>query len=143
MRTFVCSMLVVLLLGCAHVQEHGSSHDKDAILALELELCGLLERGALDEYAGHLTPDYALTTAQGELQTREQALAFCRKLGPGYKMTPDQMLVRVYGNTAILTARVVGPNGGAGDHMTKTFVRINGRWLLAALHWSEITSSAK
>jgi hypothetical protein len=48
------------------------------------------------------------------------------------------MRVRVYGNTAILTARVVGPDGGQGDRIAKTFVRINGEWLLAALHSSQI-----
>ena len=58
--------------------------------------------------------------------------------GPGYKMSPSEMRVRVYGNTAILTARVVGPDGGQGDRIAKTFVRINGEWLLAALHSSQI-----
>ncbi|HEY8051672.1 MAG TPA: hypothetical protein VIE42_02580 [Steroidobacteraceae bacterium] len=37
-----------------------TSRDADAIIALELQLTGLLERGAFDEYARHLTPDYAL-----------------------------------------------------------------------------------
>ena len=143
MRIFGCGVIAVLLLGCGDVHELSASHDADAIMALELELTNLLERGALDEYARHLTADYALTTSQGEFITREQALASWRTRGPGYKMTPSEMRVRVYGNCAILTARVVGPNGGPGDRITKTFVRINGQWLLAALHSSQVAEPGR
>jgi len=131
--------MALLLLGSVNAQQLNTSRDADAIIALELKLTDLLERGAFEEYAEHLTSDYALTTSQGELITRDQALASWRARGPGYKMTPSQMHVRVYGNTAILTARVVGPSGGAGDRITKTFVRTHGKWLLAALHSSQIT----
>ena len=137
MLVLACSLIALLLLGSANAQD--TSHDADAIVALELKLTELLGRGAFDEYAGYLTPDYALTTAQGQLLTRDQALAWWRAQGPGYKMTPSDMHARVYGNAAILTARVLSPGEGAGARITKTFVRINGSWRLAALHVSLIT----
>jgi hypothetical protein len=138
MRVLISGVMALLLLGSVSAQQLKTSHDVDAIIALELKLTDLLARGALDEYAGYLAPDYALTTSQGALITRDQALAFWRARGPGYKMTPSQMHVRVYGNTAILTALVVGPSGGAGDRITKIFVRAHGKWLLAALHSSQV-----
>ncbi len=134
----LCSLIAIFLLASVHAQETSAPGEAKAIIALELELTRLLERGAIDEYASHLTPDYALTTLQGQLMPREEALAFWRAKGPGYKMTPSEMQVRVYGNTAILRARVLGPEGGAGDRITKTFVRVKGKWLLAALHVSRI-----
>ncbi len=143
MRILCCGVMALLLLGSVNAQGRDASRDTETIIALELELTGLLERGAFDEYARHLAPDYALTTPQGELISRDQALASWRARGPGYKMTPSQMHVRIYGNAAILTARVVGPNGGAGDRITKTFVRAHGKWLLAALHSSQIAEEPR
>ena len=137
-RILFCGVIAALLLAWVHAQEAGDSHEANAIIALELELTNMLEHGAFDKYASHLTSDYTLTTPQGKVMTRDDALAWWRARGPGYKMTPSEMHVRLYGNTAILTARVVGPNGRPGDRITKTFVRINGKWLLAALHSSQI-----
>lgn len=138
MRFLHYGVIAALLLPCAHAQEAGGSREGGEIVALELELSHLLERGAFEQYADHLTPDYALTTLDGQVMTREEALAWWRAVGPGVKMIPSEMRVRFYGNTAILTARVVGPAGGPGDRITKTFVRVNGQWLLAALHVSQI-----
>lgn len=137
----LCSLMLTFLLASAHAQDKQASSEADAIIALEMALTRLLERGALDEYASHLTPDYALTTPQGQVISRESALSYWRAQGPGYKMIPSEMHVRVYGNAAILSARVVGPQGGAGDRITKTFVRMKGKWLLAALHVSQIAAS--
>jgi hypothetical protein len=136
-------LISVLALATAGAREVTAPRVTNEIIALELQLCGLLERGAFDEYATHITQDYTLTTPQGQFLTREEALASWRSIGPGYKMTPSEMRVRVYGNTAILTARVVGPTGGSGDRITKTFVRIKGKWLLAALHVSDIAEPRK
>ena len=120
------------------------SSDAKAIIALELELTGLLERGAFDDYATHLASGYFLTTPQGQVVTRSEALASWRARGPGDKMVPDEMRVRVYGDTAILSARVVDADAGpGGDRITKTFVRVKGKWLLAALHISQIVKPQK
>ena len=140
MRALILTCGLVALLSLGSVTAQNKSADADAIVSLELKLTDLLERGAWDEYAGHLTPDYALTTREGQFLSREQALASWRARGPGFKMTPSQMQVRVYDNTAILTARIANPNGA--DRITKTFVRVGGKWLLAALHVSQIIDEA-
>jgi hypothetical protein len=139
----LCSLICLFLVTGVHAQEMSASGESRAIIALELKLTNLIEHGAIEEYASHLAPDYTLTTPEGQVINREGALAFWRAQGPGYKMTPTEMHVRVYGNTAILSARVVGPSGGAGDRITKTFVRIKGKWLLAALHVSQIAEPPK
>jgi hypothetical protein len=126
-----------------HAREKGAPGDAKAIIALELELTDLLARGAFDEYASHLAPGYVLTTEQGQVLTRSEALAGWRARGPGDRMTPSEMHVRVYGDTAILSARVVGTDSSTPDRITKTFVRINGKWMLAALHVSQIAQRQK
>jgi ketosteroid isomerase-like protein len=54
-------------------------------------------------------------------------------------MVPDDMKVRVYGDTAILTLRLTTQvQSGEGvearfSRVTKTFVRRDGRWYLASM----------
>ena len=136
MRTLTTSATLLLVSLPASAQGVSASTDSAAIVALEFQLNTLLARGAIDEYARHLTPDYARTTSRGDLESREEALAAWRARTPGPEATPTDLWVRVYGDAAVLTGRVIGPGGGAGIRITKTFVRVNGEWLLAALHGS-------
>jgi hypothetical protein len=54
-------------------------------------------------------------------------------------MQPTELWVRVYGDAAVLTGVVGGADHRAPrTRITKTFVREQGRWLLAALHGSEM-----
>ena len=100
----------------------------------------LLAAGRIDEYATHLTSDYARTTRHGSLELREAALASWRARRPSSVTQPTELWVRVYGNAAVLTGVVGGTDPRAPRiRITKTFVREQGRWLLAALHGSEIT----
>jgi Domain of unknown function (DUF4440) len=116
-----------------------ASADSAAIVALELEMSRLLTAGRIDEYATHLTADYARTTRQGRLERREVALASWRARGAAGPMHPTDLWVRVYGDAAVLTGTVPGPDSSTpGIRITKTFVRQQGRWLLAALHGSDI-----
>ena len=116
-----------------------ASADSAAIIALEYQLSDLLMAGRIDEYATHLTSDYVRTTQQGTVEGRDAALASWRARGPGNPMRPVDLRVRVYGDAAVLTGAVAGRDTTAPRiRITKTFVRQNGRWLLASLHGSEI-----
>jgi hypothetical protein len=50
-----------------------ASADSAAIVALEFEMSRLLVAGQVEEYATHLTADYARTTRQGTLERRDVA----------------------------------------------------------------------
>ena len=117
----------------------GTSADSAAIVALELEMSRLLTAGHIDEYATHLASDYARTTRQGTVERRDAALASWRARGPTGPTKPIDLWVRVYGDAAVLTGAVAGANTSTPRiRITKTFVRQQGKWLLAALHGSEI-----
>jgi SnoaL-like domain len=95
--------------------------------------------GRVDEYAAHLTADYARTTRQGALEQRAAALTSWRARGQSGLLQPRELWVRVYGDAAVLTGVVAGTDSSAPrTGITKTFVRQQGSWLLAALHSSEI-----
>jgi Domain of unknown function (DUF4440) len=134
--------VVLILSGLALAQPlpgQNASADSAAIVALELEMSRLLMGGRIDEYATHLTADYARTTRQGKLERRDAALASWRSRGAAGLMQPTDLWVRVYGDAAVLTGTVPGGDSSMpGVRITKTFVRQQGRWLLAALHGSDI-----
>jgi hypothetical protein len=116
-----------------------ASADSASIVALELEMSRLLTAGRIDEYATHLASDYARTTRQGILEGRDAALASWRARGPTGPTHPVDLWVRVYGDAAVLTGAIAGADTSAPrTRITKTFVRQHGRWLLAALHGSEV-----
>jgi len=116
-----------------------ASADSAAVVALELEMSRLLMAGRIDEYATHLTSDYARTTREGVLERRDAALASWQARGPTGPTQPVDLWVRVYGDAAVLTGAIAGADTSAPRiRITKTFVRQHGRWRLAALHGSDI-----
>jgi uncharacterized protein DUF4440 len=135
--------LFLALAGTApRLLAQSASTDSATIVNLELELTRLLKAGKFEQYAAHLTPDYTLTTPNGRLLHRAEALAGWRARGPGTHMVPSAMWVRVYGDAAVLTAEVgSGRAGGARSRITKLFVRQGQQWQLAALHSSRIAAN--
>jgi uncharacterized protein DUF4440 len=134
--------LLLALAGTApRLLAQAASADSATIVDLELKLTHLLEAGKFEQYADHLTSDYALTTMDGRLLHRAEALADWRARGPGTHMVPSAMWVRVYGDAAVLTAEVGSGRGGGRSRITKLFVRQGQQWRLAALHSSRIGAS--
>jgi ketosteroid isomerase-like protein len=90
--------------------------------------------------------EFTFTDANGEVTTRKSDLAGekdCHKFGGTYDL--DETQVHVYGNTAVVTARVTiaGKNkaGNAFVHhsrFTDVFVWRDGRWQIVAGHSSKI-----
>jgi hypothetical protein len=132
-------VIIAWLASVPSLAAQQASADSAAIVALEHEMSNLLDAGRIDEYATHLTSDYARTTQQGRVERRDVALASWRARGPGAPARPVDLWVRVYGDAAVLTGAVGGTDtAGPRTRITKTFVRQQGRWLLAALHGSAI-----
>jgi hypothetical protein len=137
MRT--AAVVVACLAFVLPLRGQSASADSAAIVALELEMSRLLAEGRFTEYATHLTPDYARTTQQGRLEKREAALASWRARAASGPAHPVELWVRVYGDAAVLTGAVAGADTTAPRlRITKTFVRKDGKWLLAALAGTSI-----
>jgi hypothetical protein len=133
---------VLIITWLAFVQPlatQGASADSAAIVALELEMSRLLMARRIDEYATHLTSDYARTTREGIVEGRDAALAAWRTQGRAGPTQPIDLWVRVYGDAAVLTGAIADTDTSTPRiRITKTFVRQQGRWRLAALHGSEV-----
>lgn len=75
------------------------------------------------------------------LGVQQQTPASWRARGAGSVMRPTDLWVRVYGDAAVLTGLVAGADtSGPRSRITKTFVRQQRQWRLAALHSSGISA---
>jgi len=85
-----------------------------------------------------LANDWSVTHIDAKIITKEQALEMCRT-GPAVTSSVDQLAVRVYGDTAIVTGRTNATASGGGGltvtlRFTDVFVRRDGRWIVVASH---------
>lgn len=150
-RTVILSLFTVTVLVGSGQDRMPFKADVDTVAEgqikrLEFTLAGLLERGEIDTYSGYLTEDYIRISANGELATKEQVLqAFRKSSGKGNtKMYPHDLQVHVYGNTAILHAKL-DLETRSGDSIikrssliTKVFIKRNGNWYMASLQGTAI-----
>jgi len=112
----------------------------ESVKKFELELCDLIVRGQWDAYASRLTDDY-VRILPGKIQSKEEVLnEFRTSNTKTVSMVPEQIDVRIYGDTAIviiqLRSREQTPDGHTIDlrgRPTKVFVRRDGKWCLAQL----------
>ena len=96
------------------------------------------------EYFKRLEADeFIFTNARGEITTRQQDLAGekdCHKFEGIYDL--DETQVRLYGNAAVVTARVTVTGKKDGNvrrsRFTDVFVWRDGRWQIVAGHSSHI-----
>lgn len=85
-----------------------------------------------------LASDWSVTHINARIITKDQALEMCLT-GPAVTSSVDQLAVRVYGDTAIVTGRTSAAAGGAAPQtvtlrFTDVFVRRDGRWSVVASH---------
>ena len=85
-----------------------------------------------------LASDWSVTHINARIITKDQALEMCLT-GPAVTSSVDQLAVRVYGDTAIVTGRTKATVSGTAPQtvtlrFTDVFVRRDGRWIAVASH---------
>ena len=113
-----------------------------------------LERRWLDAYEQHdakamseiVADNFVITFPNGSQQTKPQIMSMISRpkdaANPSKFYTED-VKARVYGDTVVLTGRVISEFVQAGkptkevSSYTDTYVRSNGRWRVVASHLSE------
>ena len=137
--------VVVGLLACVAAQARDATRDEREIRRVEAELCHAFEVGDAQTLRRDLDATFTLTSSRGEVTDLAQNLAEVAKREPRYEAFRNhEQKIRLYGNAAIVTGitTVKGVAGGeafaADFQFTDTYVRRNGRWLLAASHASRL-----
>lgn len=111
------------------------------IKALESKLPELIVQADWDEYARHLASDYLHTRDNGQVENKEETMAALRDLKRKIivmEMEPPDLLIHIYGDTAIASAKFTIRVREAGQvksrvtRQTNVFVKRDGQWLLEA-----------
>jgi ketosteroid isomerase-like protein len=111
--------------------------------AIEEQLASTWKNRDCAGWGALLSDDWSVTHIDAQLITKEQALEMCRT-GPPVTATVDQLRVRSYGDTAVVTGRTRATVSGAAPQtvtlrFTDVFVRRDGRWIAVASHATRLT----
>lgn len=117
-----------------------------ALLQAEAAACKAFEDGDAEALRKALTADFTLVDSHGNVTGLEQNLAEVAAREPRYdEFRNDGQSVRLYGADTALIVGVTHVRGRAGGEAfaadfryTDTWVRRDGRWLLAASHASRL-----
>lgn len=121
-----------------------------ALLQAEAAACKAFEEGDAAALRKALTADFTLVDSHGNVSTLEQNLAEVAAREPDYdEFRNDGQSVRLYGDDTALIVGITHVRGKAGGEpfaadfrYTDTWVRRDGRWLLAASHASRLADAA-
>ena len=129
-------------------QGEGSKDGKveEAVMQLERDWCNVTLKSDADWLTRVLADDASFVTSMGQRQTKAQVVADF-KAEKTKTCQVDQMQVRAYGDTAVVTGRwrITGtdakgkPFPTPESMFTDTFVRLNGQWQCVASHSSAVT----
>jgi len=129
------------------VHAHDAAQDEREIRRVEAQLCHAFEIGDAGMLRKDLDVTFTLTNSHGEVSDFAQNLAEVASREPRYEIfrNHDQQ-VRVYRDAAIVTGITTVKGTSKGDafaadfQFTDTYVRRDGRWLLAASHASRLAA---
>ena len=100
--------------------------------------------GDCDGWSALLDPAWSVIHITGATITRGEALEICRAPRHGDKQTVDDVKVRLYGDTAIVTGRTTVTSGETGQvvqlRFTDVCVRRDGRWRIVASQATRVPS---
>lgn len=125
------------------------ARDEREILRVEAELCRAFERGDVATLREGLDERFTLTDSSGKVTDLAQNLAEVERREPFYESFRNHgQSIRLYGDAALVTGitSIKGRSGGqafaADFQFTDTWVRVGGRWKMAASHASRLPSRA-
>lgn len=115
--------------------------------AVARELKGIEERlasswknGDCDAWSALIAPDWSVIHITGTIIKKDEALLMCRTpQGRIDAFTIDDLHVRVFNDSAVITGRTTLSMGGANAgtvrlRFTDVFIRRDGRWRVVASH---------
>ena len=108
------------------------------LAAIEEQLASAWKSRDSAGWGALVADDWSVTHVDAQVITKEQALEMCRT-GPPITTTVDQLAVRSYGDTAIVTGRTKATVSGASGQtvtlrFTDVFVRRDRQWIAVASH---------
>ena len=109
---------------------------------LEEQLASTWKNRDCAGWGGLLADDWTVTHINAQMITKGQALEMCRT-GPAVTSSVDQIAVRVYGDTAIVSGRTTATAASTPPQtvvlrFTDVAVQRNGRWVVVVSHATQL-----
>jgi len=141
-------VLIVLLAGfCLPLSAPASALHSDPdtaasqeeIKKLELDLARMLAKSDWDQYSSHLAEDFVRIDEQGVVLDKAALLTNLRSGKPALlSVMPEELVVRIYGDTAVLTGHLTVLRRQNGK-VTTSFLRYTEVFVRRAGQWSSVT----
>jgi uncharacterized protein (TIGR02246 family) len=148
----VCFVILIVIVSCGYA----AAQDDSAQAVRKLQRAWLDAYEQFDEKAmsAIVADDFTITFPNGSRQTKIQIVNSLKRTrpagGPTVKFSTEDVQARVYGDTVILTGRVITEYQRDGQTMSKeqqrytdTYVKRDGRWQVVASHLSNDTPRPK
>jgi ketosteroid isomerase-like protein len=132
MATLVCATPL------AAVAQTDPSKDVEAVEHARMDAVGRRDREAIARF---LADDFAAIDGRGRFRTRDQYLEGFRPGSTPIKLVHDEVLIRMYGATAIITGRsaITRADGAPGfTRYTHVYVKQATGWKMVAMHNSNV-----
>lgn len=140
---------VLPLIGGEARSQQGATQNnvEQELLKLEREWLDAYEKRDVAAMERIVADDFTITFDGGHMSTKAQTIADLKRprpVDPTLKFSTEDVKVRVYGDTAILSGRVIEKRQRnnrevvSQSRYTDTYVRRNGRWQVVASHLSRL-----
>ena len=137
--TLVLLVVMVAVSSCGTSPEQTAADVEQAVMQLENERIPALLRSDTAFIERVYADDYVVTGANGVVRTRAQVIADMKSGVQTFEsMKSDDVKVRAYGDTAIVTGRTTQKGQYKGQPslsptmFTRVYVRRDGQWQLVA-----------
>ena len=124
----------------------GPGSDEQALMRIEQELTDAMLKGDASAVERHYADAFTFTTPDGDVMGKAQVISNLKTGALKFESSKmDDVKVRVYGDTAVVTCRTTdkGTVGGvdvSGQYRwMDVFVRRGGRWQLVAAQGTRVT----
>jgi ketosteroid isomerase-like protein len=135
---------VVMLLEVAIAVALGRQQDSSAaareLESIEHQLAASWNAGDCAGWGAVVAPEWSVIHINGEVIRREDVLQMCQEpRPPNQELSIDELSVRTFGDTAVVTGRTRVITGGDDAstltlRFTDVFIRRAGRWQVVASH---------
>jgi len=142
----VLSALVLLAAGHAAAWQDGPGKAEQEVRKLEREWLDAYEKNDAEAMERIVAEGFTITFPNGAMQAKPDLMRMIRapRKGPAPKFRTEGVESRAYGDTVILTGRVIGEYQQDGktvrdeSRYTDTYVKRDGRWQVVASHLSNV-----
>ena len=147
MRTTTAILLAALMLRCSALPVAHSGNVEQEVRTLERAWLDAYEQYDTTAMNAIVADDFVITFPDGSMQTKAQVVESIRTPpapGNSTRFHTTETRARVYGDTVVLTGRVVGTytrgDKTSAEHYryTDTYVKRGGRWQVVASHLSKV-----